>query len=294
MSWNGSSKGSVAGYKIFVFILQTLGLKTAYFVLRFIVLWYCFFSRKSTASLYKFYRQILGYGFFRTCRFIYRNYYVFGQTLIDKVAILGGLGDKFSIDHEGNSFLKKIAADKTGAILISAHIGNYEIAGNLLKNYEIPVNIVMYDGEHEKIKDYLSSVYGKKKINIIPIKNNDMSHIFEINNALGRNEVICIHGDRYVEGNKVLKFNFLGREAVFPVGPFLLVHKLKVPYSFVFAAKDTATHYHFFASPPKIADGTIGDLVGEYVSTVEKMVHRYPEQWFNFYDFWKQPNTNGQ
>lgn len=289
MTWKGSSKGGVTGYKIFVFIIRTLGLKTAYFVLRFIILYYCFFSRQSTASLYNFYRNILKYNLVKTLACIYNNYYVFGQTLIDKVAVLGGLANKFTIDHDGNSALKQIASEKTGAILISAHIGNYEIAGHLLKGYDLPVNIVMFDGEHAKVKDYLSSVYGEKKINIISIRNNDLSHIFEINSALARKEVVCIHGDRFVEGNKVLKFSFLGKEACFPIGPFLLVHKLKVPYSFVFAAKDSATHYHFFASPTKISQGSIEDLVGEYVNTLEQMVHRYPAQWFNFYDFWKQP-----
>jgi len=290
MTWVGKTKGGVLGYKFFVLILKTFGLGAAYWVLRPVVLYYFFFSKESTKASYCFFREGLHYSRLKSILYVYRNYYIFGQTLIDKVAVMGGLSRKFSMEHDGQEYLREVAQKKTGGIFISAHIGNYEMAGHLLKTINTKINLVMYDGEQKKVKAFLAEVYDESPVNIIAIKDG-LSHIIEINNALKREEIICIHGDRYVDGNKVLKKKFLGRDAWFPVGPFLLVHKLKVPYSFVFAVKETNLHYHFFATEAKLSEGSIEDLIDTYIVEVEKMVKRYPEQWFNFFNFWKEPST---
>jgi predicted LPLAT superfamily acyltransferase len=94
-----------------------------------------------------------------------------------------------------------------------------------------------------------------------------------------------------VEGNKTLSADFLGQPARFPMGPFLLAAKFKVPVSFVFAVKESKLHYHFFASPVKEysdADkqAVMRSMLDEYVNEMENKLRAYPEQWFNYYDFW--------
>ncbi|MFN3405225.1 MAG: lipid A biosynthesis acyltransferase [Cytophagaceae bacterium] len=286
-NWRGQTRGGLIGHKIFIFILRYLGLKIAYFVLRFVALYYLLFSRKSTKTAYSFFRDVLNYKAFTSWLKVYKNYYIFGQTLIDKVAVIGGLGEKFSVDHDGQVYLREVVSKGTGGLFISAHIGNYEIAGHLLKQINAPkINIVMYDAEHQKIKSYYSQIYGERPVNIIPVKD-DLSHIFEINNAIKRSEIVCIHGDRFVPGSKVVKCQFLGKEAFFPLGPFIIANKLRIPYSYVFALKETENHYHFYATPSKVSESTPEDMVKEYAENLEKMVLKYPEQWFNFYDFWQ-------
>ena len=176
-------------------------------------------------------------------------------------------------------------------MLLSAHIGNWEIAGYLLKRLNTRINIVMFDGEHQKIKEYLNSVTGKTTANIIVIKN-DLSHIFEIDAALKKNELVCMHADRFVEGNKTIEGNFLGSPAKFPLGPFLLAAKFKVPVAFVFALKETTLHYHFFSTEAKDysaydKDEIISQMLCGFIKEMEDKVRAYPEQWFNYYDFWQ-------
>ena len=50
---------------------------------------------------------------------------------------------------------------------------------------------------------------------------------------------------------KHLTADFLGETARFPMGPFVLASKFKVPVSYVFAVKESKLHYHFFASEIK-------------------------------------------
>jgi predicted LPLAT superfamily acyltransferase len=293
-SWKGKTRGGLTGYKIFVSILKYLGLPAAYFFLYFVAFYFFLFYPKSFVSIYRFYRSRLHFGYFRSVIFVYRNYYSFGQVLLDKIAIMSDFKTSFNFIFEGEEYLEKMVEEKTGGLLISGHIGNFEMASHLLKRLKTTVNIVMYDAEHEKIKDYLSA-FTNKNYNIITLKD-DNSHVYEINKALNEKQIVCIHGDRYVEGSKTMTADFLGEKARFPSGPFYLSMKFNVPVSFVFAMKEKKNRYHFYASPPeyftqdgtqKERDQTILKIIKKYVCLFEKRIWVYPTQWFNYYNFWE-------
>lgn len=289
--WHGKSKGTPLGYRIFVWVLKTFGVLPAYFLLRFVVLYYFFFSVKASRQIYLLYRRKLGYNLFTSIIKLYKNYFLLGQSIIDKVVVMSEIKNKFSFDFDGEENLRKITAMQKGGILLSAHIGNWDVAGHLFKRLETRINIVLYDGEHEQIKEYLDGVTGKPSVNIIVIKN-DLSHIYAINDAFANNELVCMHADRFLEGNKTLTADFLGKPAKFPMGPFLLAAKFKVPVSFVFAVKESKLHYHFFASEIKdysksAKEFIMQEMLNDYAKEMEKKLKQYPEQWFNYYNFWQ-------
>ncbi len=290
-SWQGKSKGTPLGYRIFVWVLKTFGVGSGYFLLRFVAFYYFLFSYKSSKQVYHLYRHRLGYGFFSSLSKLYRNYYLLGQSIIDKVVLMSGIKNKFSFDFDGEDNLREIAKLGKGGILLSAHIGSWDIAGHLFKRIGTRINIVLYDGEHERIKEYLEGVTGKRSMNIIVIKD-DLSHIYAISEAFNNNELVCMHADRFIEGNKTLKHDFLGQEARFPLGPFVLAATFKVPVSFVFAVKERSTHYHFFASSIKEyntpgRNAVMSEMLADFVKEMEKKLEQYPEQWFNYYNFWQ-------
>ena len=290
-AWQGKSKGSPLGYRIFVFILRVGGVMPAYLLLCFVALYYFLLSFKTTKSTYSYFRGRLGYSLWGSLRNVYRNYYIFGQSIIDKVVIMGNIPNKFTFNFDGRHNLENMARMGKGGMLLSAHIGNWEIAGHLLRHIDTRLNIVMFDGERENIKRYMESVTGKMEVNLIIIKN-DLSHIFQIDEALKNNELVCMHADRFIEGNKTISTEFLGADAKFPLGPFLLASRFKVPVSFVFAMKESTFHYHFFASTPQNyldLDKHTGALqvLNDFVHEMETKVRRYPEQWYNYYNFWQ-------
>jgi len=291
-SWQGKSSGTRFGYSIFVFILKRLGVLPAYFILRFVTLYYLFFSYQSNRHLWKYFHEILGYNWRKSWVSIYRNYYLFGQTIIDKIVVMSGIRNPFTFEFDGEENLHLMAEGGKGGLLISAHLGNYEIAGHLLKRLKTPINLVMYDGEQEQIKAYLEKVTGKRNMKLILIKN-DISHIYAINEALKNNELVCMHADRFVEGNKTLTTAFLNHPAPFPMGPFVLATTFKVPVSFVFAFKENYRHYHFYASPLKTYSDInrtekVKTMLEEFVTAMEQKIKQYPLQWHNYYDFWKK------
>ena len=288
--WQGKSKGNKAGYQIFVWVLKNFGVLPAYFLLRFVVLYFFLFSYKSSRQIYSLYRHKLRYNRTRSIFKLYRNYYLLGQSIIDKVVLMSGITNKFTFNFDGEENLREITALQRGGILLSAHIGNWDIAGHLLKRLDTRVNIVMFDGEQEQIKEYLDVITGKKTVNIIFIKN-DLSHIYEISDAFENNELVCMHADRFLEGNKTLSADFLGEKARFPMGPFVLASRFNVPISYVFAVKENNLHYHLFASKIKTYDHLekkvmMQEMLLEFVKEMEIKVKQYPDQWFNYYDFW--------
>ena len=289
--WQGKSRGMPWGYRIFVGILNRWGVLPAYVLLRFVAFYYFLFSYKASKNVLTYFRQKIGYGPAKSLIKLYRNYYLLGQSIIDKVVILSGIPNKFTFDFDGEEHLHKIAGLQRGGLLLSAHLGNWEIAGHLLKRLGTRINIVMFDGEHRQIKEYMAEVTGKRQVNVILIKN-DLSHIYAINEAFKNNELVCIHADRFMEGNKTLTSEFLGGKARFPMGPFVLAAKFKVPVSFVFAMKESDLHYHFFASGIKdyahlSKDVLMQQMLDDFVSEMEKKVKKYPEQWYNYYNFWQ-------
>ena len=157
------------------------------------------------------------------------------------------------------------------------------------------MNLVMLDAEHQRIKHYLESVMEERNFKIIPLKD-DLSHLISIRQALDQGELIAIHGDRYIEGAKTLTSNFMGKDARFPEGPFYLALRMNAPVSFAFAMKAGRKHYHFYATPPKLYDIPKGKrikpehlepVLNDYIRAVEWMLKKYPEQWFNYYEFWE-------
>jgi predicted LPLAT superfamily acyltransferase len=294
-SWQGKSRGNKTGFRIFVWVLKNAGLSPAYLLLKLVAFYFFIFSGKAFRHQYIFFSKRLGFKTFRAIRSIYRNYYWFGQTIVDKIALMSGIKNPFRFEFEGENYLRQMVSQNQGGLLLSAHIGNWEIAGHLLQRLGTDMHIVMYDGEEQQIKEYLESVTEKHSARIILIKE-DLSHIYAIQEALNKNAFVCMHADRFLQGNKTITETFLQKPALFPAGPFLLARTFQVPVSFVFAMKDRSFDYHFYASPPKIYSGPKGtaiqDMLRDYCAAMENTIRKYPLQWYNYYDFWNEdPNA---
>ncbi|NGX83287.1 lipid A biosynthesis acyltransferase [Aequorivita sp. KMM 9714] len=286
--WEGKSKGTVLGYKIFIFFIRKLGVRAAYGLLYFVALYYVFFAGKSTRSIYYYFRKRLKYSSFKSLVSIYKSYYVFGKTIIDKAAISSGLKNKFTHECDGVENITDLLDKQQGGILISAHVGNFEIAEFFFEEIDTrsQISLVTTDAEHRNIKEYMEKVTVRSKIKFILVKD-DMSHIFEINNALSNGELVCFTGDRYMKDQKVLSESLLGKEANFPAGPFLLASRLKVPVLFVYVMKETNKHYHLYARKAEVKSRDAQGLLKKYTESVEWMLGMYPLQWFNYFDFWE-------
>lgn len=292
--WSGKSKGGALGYRFFIGLIRHTSLSVSYFFLRFVALFYLLFYRKKSIRFY--FRQIHAYGRWLTFKSIYLNYCMLGEVLIDKVALLSGSKTNFSFTFEGEEHLQAMSTGGKGGLLIGAHMGNWEVAGQLLERINITVNILMRETEREQISALLGRVMVKRNIRVIPQKE-DYSHLFLIDEALKKNEFVVMHGDRFSQGANTLSMPFMGKQALFPSGPLYLASKREAPVSFVYTLKEGRKNYHFYASPGKIfpypariktRQEKIRQMLETYVESLEIMVKKYPLQWFNYHAFWEE------
>lgn len=291
--WKGKSKGTVLGYKIFIFFIKKLGVRAAYGLLYFVAFYYFLFSLNSSKSIYKYYRNRLDYSSFKSIIHIYKSYLIFGKTIIDKVAISSGLRNQFTYEFDGVETIIELLEKRQGGIMISAHVGNFEIAEFFFDEIDTrsQIHLVTTDAERRNIKEYMEKVTVRSKIKFILVQD-DMSHIFEINNALSEGELVCFTGDRYMSDTKVMTETILGAPASFPAGPFLLASRLKVPVLFVYVMKETNKHYHLYSRKADFENRDAQGLLKEFTKSVEWVLKKYPTQWFNYFDFWGEEDKS--
>ena len=91
-------------------------------------------------------------------------------------------------------------------------------------------------------------------LKIIPVNEDNLTHVFRITEALNKKEYVCFQGDRYLNKEKLLTGTLLGQKAPFPAGPFLLGSRMKVPVVFYFAMREPGRTYrfHFIRTEPVI------------------------------------------
>jgi hypothetical protein len=283
--WKGKSRGTVLGLKSYVLIIKTFGLNAAYFILLFVVSYFIIFSFNSTKSTWYFFKKRIKYSSLSAAIQVYISYFTFGKIQLDRLAIASGLKHKYTFEFDGIQHIRELLKKKKGGILLTAHIGNFNLAEHFFADRNIFVNLVLTDLEHKQIKNYFESVSGKSRIRIIVMKD-DFTHIFKINEALKNNELLVFAADRYLENTKTYTHSFLGKPVQFPVGPFKLAARNSIPVLFVHIMRERNFHYHLYARSMDAQENSAKEILKAYLKNLGNMAKKYPHQWYNYYDYW--------
>jgi len=292
--WQGKTGGGTIGQKSLLFLLGITSQYIVYFFLAFIVPFYMLFAYKRALPIYYYFRKRRHRSVLSSVIHVYWNHFVFGVMLIDRFSIYAGKSKKFKVKITGNEhFINAINSEK-GLLIASSHIGNFEISGYLLSQNKKRINAVIYGGEGEEIKKNRQAIFDANNINPIPVVDG-ISHIFALSAAVSKGEIISMPCDRVFTGTKSLNCNFLGAEAEFPTGAFHIASKFDIPALAIFVMKEKPMLYHIYVKPLnteiKSTEPTnvrAENMTRNFVSELETVINLYPNQWFNFYEFWKK------
>ena len=283
--WSGRTKGFVLGYQIFILFIKNFGVRTTYFLLHLVVPFYFIFLIKARKNLSLTFKSIPSFNQSKILSIIYMNFLNLGKTLIDNFAILTKWSSRYTCTQDGGEYLVDLINSSKSAILISGHIGSWNIAGEFLKKQDGVVNVVMFDGEAKKIKRLVKKNIGESNYKIIAIKD-DLSHLFKIKTAIDNRELICIHSDRNLEGAKTITVEIFNKKVQLPLGPFVIASKFNIPYSFVFSIKESMYQYHFSATKPQMSINP-QTIANEFAAVLSEKLSNYPEQWFNYFNIFE-------
>lgn len=287
--WNGKSRGGRLGYLFFVYSIKWLGLGFAYGFLAFIVIYFIPCAPKATAAIWNYNRSKRKLDRRKSAVELYKHYYVFGQTLIDRIALKAGLVKDYDFQFDNYERFLEIINGRQGVVMIGAHVGCWEAGSIFFGKYGKKINIVMLDNEHEQIKRVIKeNSEDDNNFKIIAINQEPLALILQIKNALDNGEYICFNGDRYMNGKETYRTLFMGNEALMPSGPFKIAVRCRVPVVFYYAMREKGRTYRFIFSEAAVEYNKPVTLLEQYIVSLEHLLENYPRQWFNFYNFWNE------
>ncbi len=178
-----------------------------------------------------------------------------------------------------------------GAILVTAHLGNWDLAAHAIQHRGHAINVVMGREPNETAQGYGQQAREAVGVRVIY---SDTSVFASLNmiRALQRNEIVALQLDR-LQGPRMVaqEVPFFGRPTPFPVGPFALARLSGAPLIPVFVPRRGRRHYELKVGQPYyVRRGgdrqTLRHVMVEVVAYLELIIREHPDQWFQFAPFW--------
>jgi KDO2-lipid IV(A) lauroyltransferase len=113
-----------------------------------------------------------------------------------------------------------------------------------------------------------------------------------LRDALNRNEVVLVHGDRLMPGQRGVRMEFLGRPALLPSGPVRLAIASGAPIVPLFAPRDPDGRVRILLEKPILVDphaaliDVVHPAMRELANAMERIIRRYPDQWIMVHQPW--------
>ena len=198
----------------------------------------------------------------------------FATTIHDRVYLINGQYDKFSITIEGEDLMRAQVAEGRGAFLMGAHMGSFEIIGSIGRRQPgLQVSMAMYEDNARKINAIFAAINPRAKHDIISL------------------------GDEAVH-----EVTILGERAYLPVGPLRAAALLRRSVIFMLGLYRGGNRYHvvfetiadFSQATASSRDAAVCAAVERYASLLDKYCRSEPYNWFNFFDFWRKPDTRSR
>ena len=291
-AWNGQTGGTHGMQRALVSLIGAVGVRPVYGLMHLWLVWYILVRPSVTRGAYLFHRH-RGRSSVQAALDVYRSFYHFGKVIIDRFAVYAG--HQFDIVVENKERYYDKTERSKGFVLLFSHLGNSEMAAYTLATPDKHMNILAFGGETPVVMAERAKVLAKNNIGMIVVNPGEMNHIYEIYSALDRGEVLAVAGDRRM-GDKTISCTFMGAQAPMPAGVFQLCTTLRCPILLTFVLKETNNKYHIYTEELKLdtslpRSSQAANLAQQFATRLEQMALAHPYEWFNFFDFWNDPDA---
>jgi KDO2-lipid IV(A) lauroyltransferase len=224
-------------------------------------------------------------------RQVFRN---FGKYLVEFLRF-EKMGDNYinrKVRIVGAENLKEALGLKKGAILFSAHLGNWEWGGALIAHLGFPIYAIVLEHKHKKINDFFVRQRALKGMGSIPLGGSVRAALKHLDN----NDSIAILSDRDFSNNSV-GVSFFGKEAYLPIGTAIFALRRRCPLVPCFIVREKGNKHTFYIEKPieytlsGTKEANIKEIVQKTANVLERYIKQYPDQWFIFDDPWRKKIT---
>jgi predicted LPLAT superfamily acyltransferase len=287
--------GTVFGIRLLVGFARIFGRRIAGWFLYVLAFYYAIVRGAARRASRDYLRRIGQPARFRN---VVRHLQTFAQVSLDRLFFLTGRLDSFEFKHSNHDLLVQAAKSGRGVLLLGAHLGSFEVMRCRAKEFGIPINVVVDFTNAERVNGVLRSLAPDMDTRLISLGADPIAAMLQIRSAIDRGELVAILGDRQPRAkagsSRVVKTQFLGADAAFPAGPWLLAHTLRCPVYFVAGIytrpNHYALHFEFLAEEVKLdrkeREASLARYARSYSCVLETYARSAPLNWFNFFDFW--------
>lgn len=202
---------------------------------------------------------------------------------------------KIAIIREGWEYLADAVENKTGAILIMSHIGNWELAAQMLNRQGLPIMLYLGAKHKEQVEGIQKEEMSQCGISIVTTSENEKSPFALLPgiNFLRDGGIVSMTGDRLWGEQNYVAVNFLGYEVKLPVTPHLFALATGAPLLTFFVYKDAEGFYHTKVSKGrKVCAADRADRkkavmksVRIYADDLARFASDHPFEWYHFEPF---------
>jgi predicted LPLAT superfamily acyltransferase len=257
-----------------------------------IALWYRLFDRRAVAASRAWLQRVHGVppGFWE----VYRHLRAFTQVTLDRVFLLTGRLDGLVITTTGSEHLERQIGTGRGAVLLGAHLGSYEVMRHRGDAEGSRIQILGYFENARMINALLERLNPRRSERVIHLGHDPIGVMARVRARLEDGELIAVLGDRVGLNDRVVRARFLGGEAPFAAGPFVMAALLACPVYLVFGLYREPNRYDIHCEPfaerielPRRGREQALELWAQrFADRLEAYSRRAPDNWFNFFDFW--------
>ena len=279
-------------YRFVAFLVRILPLQLAYWLgLRICDAFY-FLNRRGARAVREHLRIIFEHQGIQPSRHILngctrKTFQYFGKYLADFIRYrkLTAAEVRERVSIQGLENIEAIRNSKRGAIMLTAHYGNWELGGSFLASLGLPFNAVVRPVASPALERIFHWFREQRGMKIILLDHAGVGVV----KALRRGEVVALVGDRDFTGNG-RPWKFFGHETSLPRGAAWFAHRLGVPLymGFVIRAPDDTFILRIHDPIDSAVVKTEEEIQARIVAIMEETIARDPCQWFIFDPFWPE------
>lgn len=306
--WRIAERGSYLGILTVFYTYRLFGRTVARFLLFPVVMYFFLVAGQARRASRQFLRRVYDYTQPNpvlprkpTWRDSFWHVLVFAESALDKIAAWLGRIDHSQVEFGNRTEIDTLVKSGRGALLIGAHLGNWEMTRALAANNGYTtINAVVYTDHAQRFNRLLERLNKRFQLNLIQISSLGPETAIMLQEKIDRGELLVIVGDRTppTENGRTLPAPFLGQDAPFAQGPFLLAGLLGCPVYLFFCLREQ-TGYRIYLEkfaervelPRPTREQALRGYVQRYAQRLEHYCLRAPYQWFNFYDFWRSASA---
>lgn len=260
-----------------------------------VVIFFIILSRKNYRAIMKNLRRIRpGISGFRSALMAFDVFRHYSWYLIDLFYISHDIRriDSYSITITGLDNLKAALDMKKGIILLTTHLGNWEIGGLRLTAMDREIHVAYSPDSSPLLEVQRSFIRNAPGIREIALREGGFSSL-KLLRLLQDGKILALQGDRLLF-DRGITVPFFGHNATLPKGPVKLALAAGAIILPVFIPITGMKSYEIIIEEPVVmeqlpsAAEEIETNINKIIKILEKNIGRYPEQWYTFMPFWEK------